>query len=317
MNKPLKINVIPNTMYDINNFEDLSKPLSDHSLIRVEFKKFIIYSYNILNGSDIGATLKTIKHFIKENLDNKKRLTRKYKAALLDYNIERTGQICDKLLKLSHIEKKPCIFFLQEVSSEMELKVRSKFSGNYEIYTTDNDFVSTNSNVLFKDEKRLSIIPKSIFVENVIKIDVYNIGQAFKTQLLTQVLIDGIQYNICNVHIHFKTLFSQLIDFLNELMPYPNLIIVGDFNTDLSCDELNNFFKNESNLKTLQPDKPTFVDKMGFENSEKSYIIDQVIYNSNHEHPNNELQELTINSTSTPTPLQLGGKLKYNIKYSM
>ena len=91
----------------------------------------------------------------------------------------------------------------------------------------------------------------------------------------------------------------------------------GDFNTDLSCDELNNFFKNESNLKILQPDKSTFVDKMGFENSKKSYIIDQVIYNSNNEHPYNELQELTINSTSTPTPVQIGGKLKYNINYSM
>lgn len=309
MNKPLKINVIPDTMYDINNLDDLSKPLSDHSLIRVEFKKFIIYSYNILNGSDKGVASKTIKHFIKDKLDSKKRLTRKYKSILYNYNTERIRKICDKLLNLSYKEKKPCIFFLQEVSSKMELEVRSKFSNsNYDIYSTDNDFVSTNSNVLFKDEKRLTIIPKSVIVTNLIKINVYNIGQAYKTQLLTQILIDDIHYNICNVHIHFKTLFSQLIDFLNELMPYPNLIIIGDFNTSLSGSELNNFFQNESNLKILEPDKATFVDKMGFENSKKSDKIDQVIYNISN--------DLLYHQDYIPTPLQEGGYLKYKIKYS-
>ena len=44
------ITVIPNTMMNTKNgIIELYKINSDHALIKVEFKKFIIYSWNILH----------------------------------------------------------------------------------------------------------------------------------------------------------------------------------------------------------------------------------------------------------------------------
>ena len=129
-----KIAIVPNTMMNIKNGAiELFKNNSDHAMIRVEFKKFIIYSWNILNGDDNSALGYTMNAFTKndnENLlmdgfyigDEKKDVIQNLNKSLTDFyvanNPKRIINIGNKLKMLSELEKKPIIFMFQELSLE-------------------------------------------------------------------------------------------------------------------------------------------------------------------------------------------------------
>ena len=111
------ITVVPNTIMNTKNgIIELFKINSDHALIRVEFKKFIIYSWNILNGDDKPALSHTISDFTKKEKEKlslesiyKEELSKNLNNSLINSyvtnNEERITNIANKLKILSEKEK--------------------------------------------------------------------------------------------------------------------------------------------------------------------------------------------------------------------
>ena len=56
MNNPINISV-ESDIYDLKKYSDLTRPISDHALIRVEFNDFVIYSYNLFCFSCFSIVL--------------------------------------------------------------------------------------------------------------------------------------------------------------------------------------------------------------------------------------------------------------------
>jgi E3 ubiquitin-protein ligase DOA10 len=106
------LDVIDNTiMYNQNSF---FKNLSDHALIRVVFKDFIIYSWNILNGEDEMALNYTISPIFKDSNEEQKKLIKK--AFMMNNRIK---NMIDLILDKIKNEKKICIIFFQEIGQNI------------------------------------------------------------------------------------------------------------------------------------------------------------------------------------------------------
>jgi hypothetical protein len=197
------ITVVQNTMMNTKNgIIELYKYNSDHALIRVEFKKFIIYSWNILNGDDKPAISHTIGDFTKmEEIKlskegiYKEELTKNLNKSLIDSyvvnNEERIKNIGTKLKILSEEEKKPVIFMFQELSLKSAKRIIQTFCqfddkflniiepGNYYSGSGYKVILSSQDQVVYrvggddgaykehsKDELRLTIIPNSFGLDN-------------------------------------------------------------------------------------------------------------------------------------------------------
>ena len=297
----ININVIQDYMFDITNNESLNEPKSDHALIRVELDNFFIYSLNILNGEDISALNMTIKNF--KEIKNKKLAAQQF----LENNSDRMEGIFNRLLSIT--EEKPIIFCFQEVGPEIAELIKNKFE-EMQFIASEHDMVlyydkeTKEMKTKVKEEKRIILLPKEMEILQKIDIQIPNVKSAYKTSLLIGFSYLDKVYYLCNVHINFKTNVDQLIEFLNKFSSYDDLVMIGDFNTNLI-----HFNDNlvELGLNYKIPAEETFISEMGLENLEKSKIIDQVIYKlSESTNLEEELGKLSIGG---------GNKIRFYIKY--
>ena len=318
MNNPINISV-ESDIYDLKKYSDLTRPISDHALIRVEFNDFVIYSYNLLNGDDKIAFSFTLRRFTETK---KNKYNRDLDDTLTEFfyktNLQRTKDMCDILLRKQ--EDKPIIFCFQEVGERMEAIIREKFQEIYDILSSEIDVVGSRSGELIpKHEKRLTLVPKT-GVEHTYdkyKIEANGLNEIFHKEkpYKSAIGVNIFGCYIINIHVNWQSSFDQLLQFLEEVKSIPNLIIIGDFNTSL--DDISGYLK-DNDLNVVKPDRQTFISKMilpGGTKYNQSNIVDQVIYNIRVE----ELVETTPVET-TPvetTPVLVGGSKQYFIKYNI
>jgi len=325
------ITVVPNTMMNTKNgIIELFKINSDHALIRVEFKKFIIYSWNILNGDDKPALSHTIGDFTKKEKENlsletiyQEELSKNLNKSLIDSyvsnNEERITNIANKLKMLSEKEKKPVIFMFQELSLKSAKKMIQIFYNSDEKTVSninpDNYYdgfgykvvLSSHDQIVYsqkddkesykehsKDELRLTIIPNSFglhnfnleYFESIKSFNAHTLRPGltgYKSQLLTRISYRDKTYTLVNLHFNYQTTIPEVCNFMKQLTKKVNLIIIGDFNNNINLrleKPIRERFPDfKFNYKA--PSDSTFIKKMpqiGTEESERSSIIDQVLY---------------------------------------
>lgn len=300
----VKISVIPDFIFNINDITTLEKPMSDHALIRVEFEKFVVYSLNILNGEDRPALKMTINDFsilneiwkqiniikkeekydtnkVEELFKIKNDMTNEYMNKFVENNNKRMTNIIEKLKVLE--EDKPIIFCFQEVGPEIKKLIETEFNDKTVLSSEkDNICIFNPKDKTFKheikDEFRVTVLPNEFTVgeSDVEHIKIPNEREGYKTAILTPFTVEGTKYNLCNTHINFRTPQEKLVDFFTKLKEKENLIIIGDFNNNLELN-FSQYFNDK--LKYLAPKDPTFIVDMGLKDLEKSKIIDQVVYN--------------------------------------
>ena len=326
------ITVVPNTIMNTKNgIIELFKINSDHALIRVEFKKFIIYSWNILNGDDKPALSHTISDFTKKEKEKlslesiyKEELSKNLNNSLINSyvtnNEERITNIANKLKILSEKEKKPVIFMFQELSLKSAKRMIQTFCNSYDKTVSniepDNYYdgfgykviLSSLDQVVYreggdegsyrehsKDELRLTIIPNSFglhnfdlkYFESIKSFNAHTLKTeltGYKSQLLTRISYRDKIYTLVNLHFNYQTTIPEVCNFIGQLTKKVNLIIIGDFNNNIELrlkESIREKFPDfKFNYKA--PSDSTFIKKMpqiGVEDSERSAILDQVLYN--------------------------------------
>lgn len=298
-----QISTVNNTMMQLENgVIELVKKLSDHSMIKVEFKHFVIYSWNILNGDDKPAIYNTMKAFVHDislleepmiipgapkELENK--LTEFY----FGNNEKRMRSIAQKIKQLRDKNIKPVIFIFQEVSQNCaNILVEALCDSNYNAYLSDFDQVVYYKNgehiINKKYEMRLTIIPTIFETINVQNIKSYNSSKidrtqkGYKSQLLTQFRYQSKIYTLVNIHFNYMSTKEEICDFLQSVVEFENLIVIGDFNNNIEK-RLSNSIRERFptlNLKYKATSNDTFIVDMPADAdiSERSKILDQVLY---------------------------------------
>lgn len=297
----VNINVIEDYMFDITNKDSLNELKSDHALIKVEFDNFIIYSLNILNGEDISSLNMTIKNF--KEIKNKKLVARQFS----ENNSVRMDGIFNRLLSIT--EEKPIIFCFQEVGPKIAELIKLKFE-DMQFIASEHDMIlyydkeTKEMKTKVKEEKRIILLPKEMEILQKINIQIPNVDSAYKTSLLIEFSYLDKVYYLCNVHVNFKTNADQLIEFLNKVSYYDNLVMIGDFNINLI--HFNDYLE-DLGFNYKMPAEETFISEMGLDNFKKSKIIDQVIYKlSESTNLEKELENFSIGG---------GNKIRFYIKY--
>lgn len=293
------INVIDDTIMELEKGErELSTNKSDHALIRVEFKNFIIYSWNLLNGDDKPALKMTIQNFTQYK--NKIQLLIDYFYNNNSTRIRNIG-IYLKLIR----EHKPIIFMFQELSlesaniliqvicdlaSSININIGEVYrSKDYTICFSNQDQITFSDNEQHKNEIRVTIIPNKISLKSFHSIQSFNINKdyptkkGFKSQLFTEITYLDKTYSLVNLHLNFMSSLDNFCDFLEKVKNYNNLIIIGDFNNNIKKrlkDKIINRFPT-FRFKHKQPEKDTFIVPMpSYVDKEfQSKILDQVLYN--------------------------------------
>jgi hypothetical protein len=145
-------------------------------------------------------------------------------------------------------------------------------------------------NLKIKHEYRMILVPTNITIKSVSsipledKIKPYIIinkdeniltNKSYKSQLLTIININNIDYTLMNVHINWMTSDCNLIQFFTEYSNVNNFIAIGDFNCSLK--QFRNIW-NEYNFRYLIPNKKTFIYPMGKNIDYKTDKIDQCLY---------------------------------------
>lgn len=263
MNFPI-ITVVPNTMMNIKNGAiELFKIKSDHALIRVEFKKFIIYSLNILNGDDKLALNYTMSEFTNNDKDNLlmegfykgskkeeviKSLNNSLTNSYIANNEQRITNIGNKLKILSEEERKPVIFMFQELSLKSAKRMIQIFCNNddkdisnieagryydslkYKLILSLQDQVTFLTNEAPKDELRLTIIPNSFGLHN-FDINHFESIRSFNTNL-TYSQLKG-----------YKSQLLTQISYRDKIYTLVNLHLNFQSTSDEFCDFIRQLIK--------------------------------------------------------------------------
>lgn len=256
-----KIEVISNTMMNIDKGAiELFKNNSDHAMIKVEFKNFIIYSWNILNGDDKPALSFTMNVFTendKNNIsmdgfyfgDNKKYVIEDLKLSLTEFyfnnNSKRIEKIANRLKTFPSNEIKPVIFMFQELSLKSaniliknfckfdeQIKIPDNIEPGYNYDSVDYTIcISLQDQVTFKDkeqakdELRITLIPKNIKVNKCKSMKSFNTNQSNKLlKGYKSQLITEITFNNKNytlVNLHLNYM-STGEEFCNFICPLTN-----------------------------------------------------------------------------------------------
>ena len=267
----INFSVIPDTClggkeHKGDRVEDLEKELtpeyykfkSDHALIRVEFKDFVIYSWNLLNGDDATIIPYTFGPF---NYLKSKEFpkgfdfplynndTKKFANDFKENNASRTQNLLDIVDRVKQDEKNPVILFFQEVGPTMLDVIQKHYQDYYHIFH-DNDEAEVAwdagpKRAVVKNECRVTLIPKIIEKEDIVQHSIpmghFEIKKLIyiKPQLLISFVIDGKKFCLINCHWYWLSLFKDVTNFLEQVELYlkeekiKNVIFVGDFNRPL------------------------------------------------------------------------------------
>ena len=248
------VKVIPGKLMNTDlgpaQFFDPSLGLSDHAPILVNFPKFDVLSWNVLNGDDTQALIFTLKNFqqYKDIAKDPNRLT--IITPFYENNIDRWTNILGFLA--DQIKPgKPVVICLQEVGQRMLqlLYQRNPFVETHNMYVSDSDVVNYpfNGGMKFevKLEFRVTFIPKKIdtglpyFVSKKVYVGSDYEGEVTKDSLIERnvgyksALVTKIgEIYLVNLHLNWVSTTQNFIDLLNSF-PEGKIIIVGDFNREL------------------------------------------------------------------------------------
>lgn len=274
---PYKINVINNTMFNFSKIEDISQPKSDHALIRIEFENFVILSYNIMNSED---------DFNIRSILNNLNIDEKFKETLISIIKKESDNRIKKIFTLFNTEylpkeNKKVIICFQGVGKNMEL-ILGEYFKQFTIYRSDPDLRSQPDGLKLYNERRVTLIPVGDYfrVRNSdANLNIKNVDFAFKPVIHTNLEVANmLNINLFNIQIHPLSNDSQIIEFLDEIIKFENVLIVGNFSRPLRRFELLKYFIG-NNFYFIQPNKPTTIRELPEgDNEDNSDIVDQVLF---------------------------------------
>jgi len=274
---PYKINVINNTMIDFNKIEDISQPKSDHALIRIEFENFVILSYNIMNSED---------DFNIRSILNNLNIDEKFKETLIGIIKKESDERVKKIFTLFNTqylpnESKKVIICFQGIGKNMEL-ILGEYFKQFTIYRSDPDLRSQPDGLKLYNERRVTLVPVGDYfrVRNSdANLNIKNVDFAFKPVIhINLEVANMLNINLFNVQIHPLSNDSQIIEFLDEINKFENVLIVGSFSRPLRRFELLKYFIGNK-FYFVEPNNPTNIRELPEgDNEDKSNIVDKVLF---------------------------------------
>ena len=218
------------------NYENMI--LSDHTPVRLPKKlsglKFDIISYNILNSND-----KSVIDIFTRDLLSQIFIGRDWRGMKpIQQNIFEVFQSLEEFKNeqlVNFIKKYPnSVFLFQEVSSRCLSFLKEHLSKEFHIFDTKvDDKIKAGPKVYSKDEKRVTLVPKSIMTNNRNNKNELNTLRGNVDNIKNMLTVKIGDTLIVNLHNHWKlgqTNIRYLVEQVINKRNVSKIIMMGDFN---------------------------------------------------------------------------------------